>query len=107
MLTYIARRLVLALFTIWAISVLSFVIIQLPPIDFIDTYITERMSAGGAQVSPEQMQALRAQYGADQPKPIQYLRWMGLIMHGDFGFTEPKRLIETSIDLVLHGLLKR
>jgi AcrR family transcriptional regulator len=30
-----------------------------------------------------------------------------IITHGDFGFTEPKRLIETSIDLVLHGLLKR
>src|SRR5258708_2507467 len=68
-------------------SGLSVVIIQLPPIDFIDTYITERMSMGGAQVSAEQMQALRAQYGADQPKPIQYLRWMGLILHGDFGFT--------------------
>lgn len=87
MLNYIARRFVLALFTIWAISILSFVIIQLPPVDFIDTYITERMSAGGAQVTPEQMQAMRAQYGADQPKPIQYLRWMGLILHGDFGFT--------------------
>ena len=30
-----------------------------------------------------------------------------LITHGDFGFTEPKRLIETSIDLMLQGLLKR
>ena len=70
MLSYILRRLVLALFTIWAISVLSFIIIQLPPIDFIDSYITERMSAGGMQASPEQMQALRVQYGADQPKPI-------------------------------------
>src|SRR5438045_8160941 len=87
MLSYIFRRFLLALFTIWAISVLSFVIIQLPPVDFIDTYITSRMSAGGGQVTPEQMQALRAQYGADQPKPIQYLRWMGLILHGDFGFT--------------------
>src|SRR4030081_3676048 len=87
MLSYIFRRFVLALFTIWAISVLAFVIIQLPPIDFIDTYITERMSMGGATVSTEQMQALRAQYGADQPKPIQYLRWMGLILKGDFGFT--------------------
>ena len=81
------RRVLLAVFTIWAISVVSFVIIQLPPVDFIDTYITERMSAGGAQMSPEQIQALRAQYGADQPKPIQYLRWMGLALHGDFGFT--------------------
>ena len=73
----------MALFTIWAISVLSFVIIQLPPIDFIDTYITERIGAGGVQVTPEQIQALRAQYGADQPKPIQYLRWVGLMLHGD------------------------
>ncbi len=87
MLSYVVRRVLLAVFTIWAISILAFVIIQLPPVDFIDTYITERMSAGGAQMSPEQIQALRAQYGADQPKPIQYLRWMGLALHGDFGFT--------------------
>ena len=87
MLSYVVRRLLLAVFTVWAISIVAFVIIQLPPVDFIDTYITERMSAGGAQMTPEQIQALRAQYGADQPKPIQYLRWMGLALHGDFGFT--------------------
>jgi peptide/nickel transport system permease protein len=86
-LSYLVRRLLLALFTIWAISILAFVIIQLPPVDFIDTYITERMNAGGSRMAPEQIQALRAQYGADQPKPIQYLRWMGLALHGDFGFT--------------------
>ena len=87
MLSYVVRRLLLAVFTVWAISIVAFVIIQLPPVDFIDTYITERMSAGGAQMTPEQIQALRAQYGADQPRPIQYLRWMGLALHGDFGFT--------------------
>ena len=87
MLSYLVRRLLLALFTIWAISILAFVIIQLPPVDFIDTYITERMNAGGSRMAPEQIQALRAQYGADQPKPIQYLRWIGLALHGDFGFT--------------------
>src|SRR5260370_7755917 len=69
----------------WGVLVLLFVISQLPPIDFIDTYITERIGAGGVQVTPEQVQALRAQYGADQPKPIQYLRWVGLILHRDFG----------------------
>jgi peptide/nickel transport system permease protein len=84
---YLVRRLLLALVTIWAISVVAFVIIQLPPVDFIDTYITERLAMGGATLAPEQIQALRAQYGADQPKPIQYLRWMGLVLHGDFGFT--------------------
>jgi peptide/nickel transport system permease protein len=87
MLSFIIRRLALALFTIWAISVLAFVIIQLPPVDFIDTYITSRMSMGGAQMTPEQIQGLRAQYGADQPKPVQYLRWISLVARGDFGFT--------------------
>ncbi|GAC1321589.1 MAG: ABC transporter permease [Chloroflexota bacterium] len=87
MLSYLARRLLLAVFTMWAISVLAFVIIQLPPVDFIDTYISELSAAGGGGMTQEQVQALRTLYGADQPKPIQYLRWMGLVLHGDFGFT--------------------
>lgn len=87
MLSYLARRLLLAAFTMWAISVLAFVIIQLPPVDFIDTYISELSAAGGGGMTQEQVQALRTLYGADQPKPIQYLRWMGLVLHGDFGFT--------------------
>lgn len=87
MLSYLARRLLLAVFTMWAISVLAFVIIQLPPVDFIDTYISELSAAGGGGMTQEQVQALRVLYGADQPKPVQYLRWMGLVLHGDFGFT--------------------
>ena len=87
MLSYLVRRLLLAVFTMWAISVLAFVIIQLPPVDFIDTYISELSAAGGGGMTQEQVQALRTLYGADQPKPIQYLRWMGLVLHGDFGFT--------------------
>jgi peptide/nickel transport system permease protein len=71
----------------WAISVMAFAIIQLPPVDFIDAYITDLSSSGGGGMSQEQIQALRVQYGADQPKPIQYFRWMGLVLRGDFGFT--------------------
>ena len=48
MVTYILQRLGLALVTIWAISVVSFVIIQLPPGDFVDTYITNLASSGSA-----------------------------------------------------------
>jgi peptide/nickel transport system permease protein len=40
MIAYTVRRLLLALVTVWAISVLSFVIIQLPPGDFVDAYIS-------------------------------------------------------------------
>ena len=43
MLMFILRRSLLALLTIWALSVISFVIIQLPPGDFVDTYIQELM----------------------------------------------------------------
>jgi peptide/nickel transport system permease protein len=87
MLGYLVRRVLLAVFTMWAISVLAFVIIQLPPVDFIDTYIFELSSSGGGGMTPEQVQALRTLYGADQPKPVQYVRWMGLVLRGDFGFT--------------------
>mgnify|MGYP000492394733 CR=1 FL=1 len=84
MLGYIIRRLLLAVVTIWAITVLSFVIIQLPPGDYITTYIAS-MSASGSAVSEAEAQALREQYGLDQPVIIQYFKWMGLILRGNFG----------------------
>jgi peptide/nickel transport system permease protein len=83
-LAYIARRLILAILTIWAITVISFIIIQLPPGDYVSAYIAS-MSASGAGVTEAEAQALRLQYGLDQPYYIQYLKWMGLIMQGDFG----------------------
>ena len=46
MLAYIGRRAVLAIFTVWAISVLSFVIIQLPPGDYVTSYIAQMASMG-------------------------------------------------------------
>jgi peptide/nickel transport system permease protein len=84
MLTYIVRRLGLALLTTWAISVLAFVIIQLPPGDYITAYIAQ-MTASGTVVSQQLVEALREQYGLDQPVWVQYLRWMRLVLRGDFG----------------------
>ena len=46
MLSYLIRRVLLALFTCWAISVLAFVIIQLPPGDFVDAYIAQSFRLG-------------------------------------------------------------
>ena len=84
MLAYLGRRLVLALLTVWAVSVLSFVIIQLPPGDYISSYIAQ-MSASGSFVSAQEADALRQQYGLDKPVYIQYLRWMRLVVQGKFG----------------------
>jgi peptide/nickel transport system permease protein len=84
MMTYIARRLILAVVTMWAISVLSFVIIQLPPGDFVDAYIAN-LSASGSVVSMEEAQKLRKLYGLDQPIYVQYGKWMARILVGDCG----------------------
>jgi peptide/nickel transport system permease protein len=84
MLAYLARRLILAILTIWAVSVLSFVIIQLPPGDYITSYIAQ-MSSGGGFVSEQEAQALREQYGLNKPMWVQYLRWMALVLQGNFG----------------------
>lgn len=84
MLGYIIRRLLLAIVTVWAITVVSFVIIQLPPGDYITSYIAS-MSASGSLVSEGEANALRAQYGLDQPIYVQYMKWMGLILRGNFG----------------------
>lgn len=84
MIGYIIRRVLLALLTIWAISVLAFLIIQLPPGDFVTSYIA-MMSASGTGITDAEAQALREQYGLDQPFHIQYLKWMGLIARGNFG----------------------
>ena len=65
MLSYLVRRVLLALFTCWAISVLAFIIIQLPPGDFVDAYISN-LSASGSGISADQAEQLRAEYALDR-----------------------------------------
>ena len=84
MLAYIGRRVLLAVFTAWAISALSFAIIQLPPGDYVSSYIAQ-MASSGSVVTEEEAQALRIQYGLGQPIYVQYLKWMKLVVQGDFG----------------------
>ncbi|MDP8921638.1 MAG: ABC transporter permease [Chloroflexota bacterium] len=84
MLTYLIRRLILAVFTVIAISILSFAIIQLPPGDYVDAYIAQ-LSATGSAVSAQEAENLRIQYGLDQPIYVQYLKWLNLAMRGNFG----------------------
>ena len=84
MIAFLLRRLVLAIVTVWLISVLSFTIIQLPPGDFVDAYIAQ-LSSSGSAVSAEEAAAMRQQYGLGQPFYVQYGKWMGRIVTGNFG----------------------
>jgi peptide/nickel transport system permease protein len=84
LIAFITRRLLLGLVTIWLISVLSFVIIQLPPGDFVDAYIAQ-LSSSGSSVSAEEANAMRKLYGLGQPFYVQYGKWLARIVVGDFG----------------------
>lgn len=84
MIAYIIRRLFAGLLTIWAASMLSFLVIQLPPGDYVTAYIAN-LQASGTSVSAEEANALRQQYGLDRPLYVQYAKWMGLMLRGNFG----------------------
>jgi peptide/nickel transport system permease protein len=81
---FLTRRLLLGVFTVWLISVLSFLIIQLPPGDFVDAYIAQLASSGSA-VSAEEANALRKLYGLGEPFYVQYWKWISRVLVGDFG----------------------
>jgi peptide/nickel transport system permease protein len=71
--------------TLFFISVVTFVIIQLPPGDYLTTLVSG-MAQQGETVSPEALQALEEQYGLGQPVYVQYWKWIsGIITRGDFG----------------------
>jgi peptide/nickel transport system permease protein len=86
MLAYVARRLAIALLTIVALTAISFVIIQLPKGDYMSSYIAQ-MAAMGTEVTRAEADTLRVMYGLDQPMYIQYFKWVGLMVQGNFGMS--------------------
>lgn len=86
MLTFLARRLLIMILTLLAISVLVFVIIQLPPGDYLSTLIAELQSQG-EQVAEEKIDFLRQQYGLDRPLVEQYAVWLFGLLRGDLGYS--------------------
>jgi len=85
-LAYVVRRLLLIIPTLLAISMVSFAIIQLPPGDYLTTYVAQ-LSAMGDLVDEQSLEALRARYGLGQPIYVQYYRWMRNMLQGDFGWS--------------------
>jgi peptide/nickel transport system permease protein len=84
MLMYIVRRLLLMIPTLFAVTLISFAIIEAPPGDFVDSYVSNLM-ATQANVDPAEIDAMRARYGLGQPWHVRYLRWMSGILQGDLG----------------------
>ncbi|HXL04136.1 MAG TPA: ABC transporter permease [Bacillota bacterium] len=84
MTSYILKRVLYAIPTLILISIVSFVIIQLPPGDFLTSYVAQ-LSQAGEMVDEATIAALNKRYGLDQPVYIQYFKWVWGMLHGDFG----------------------
>ncbi len=89
---YILRRLLYMVPTVFAISVMAFVIIRLPPGDYLTTVIAE-LSASGAPVDSGTIAGLKDRFGLGDPAYVQYFKWIGgIVLHGDFGLSFEKNV---------------
>ncbi len=85
MLGYILRRIGIMIPTLFIISIISFVVIQLPPGDFLSSYVMTLRSQGD-QIDESQIKVLEERYGLNQPVYVQYTKWMvGILTRGDWG----------------------
>lgn len=83
---YVLQRLVLLPVLLFVFSVAVFAIVQAPPGDFLTAY-TATLASSGTSISAEHLEALRREYGLDQPLSVQYLKWMSNLLHGNLGLS--------------------
>ena len=83
---YILQRLLLLPFLLLVYSFVIFAIIHAPPGDFLTSYVAT-LTATGTSITADQINALRHEYGLDQPFVIQYLYWLRDLLHGNFGLS--------------------
>lgn len=87
MFRFITRRVLLMVPTLAVISLVAFLIIELPPGSYLDAYIAA-VGAGGGTLNRAEVEALRHRYGLDQPVHVRYVRWMwNMLTKGDFGYS--------------------
>ena len=79
MATYIFRRLLQAIFTLFVISIIIFGLISLVPGGIMSAY------SENPDMSPEDLARIKAKYGLDDPPPVRYMKWLGNLAHGDWG----------------------
>lgn len=78
---YLARRLARAVFLVFAVSLLCFLLTRLAPGSFFDEI---RLNP---QISPQTIAALQERYGLNRPLPVRYAHWLASVVRGDFGFS--------------------
>ena len=87
MLRFIVKRLFWMMPSLFLASFLAFVLIQLPPGDYVTTYIAT-LAASNETIDQNTAIALRERFGLDQPMIVQYWKWIsGIVLRGDFGLS--------------------
>ncbi len=86
MLRYILWRIAAMIPTLIIISALVFTIIELPPGDYFESYVSE-LRAQGEAVDLQEIEELRVQYGFDKPPVLRYFHWVAGMLQGDFGYS--------------------
>ena len=81
---FIIGRLIAMVLTMWAVSIVAFAIIQLPPGDYLTTYVAT-LAANGDRVDPRTLEALREQYGFGEP-------FLVAVLEVDHRHPDPRRL---------------
>lgn len=84
MLGFIGRRILWMIPSLIAVSFIAFIIMQLPPGDFVTSYAAE-LAAAGTTPDPAALQELRERWGLNQPYYVQYLLWIANMVRGDLG----------------------
>jgi peptide/nickel transport system permease protein len=86
MLRFTAERIVGMIVTMILVSLMVFIIMELPPGDYADRYAFRKYSGTGVSVTEADIQAIRVELGLDKPMILRYFDWIGnIVLHGDFG----------------------
>ncbi len=83
--SYLLRRFIYMVVLLVMVSMFSFVLVQLPPGDYLSSYIARLRDTRGTDVDEAEILGLRQQYGLDQPMVVQYVKWVQNMFQGDFG----------------------
>jgi peptide/nickel transport system permease protein len=86
MLRYFVQRFIFMIVTLLFVSVVIFIVIELPPGDYADRYAYSKLATAGQMVTEADMIALRHEFGLDKPPVLRYFNWISnILLHGDFG----------------------
>ena len=83
---YLIKRCVYMVFLLWLTTLVTFIVIQLPPGDYASTLLN-RLEAAGHFVDAETRQQIQREFGLDQPMHVRYIKWITNASKGNFGYS--------------------